>query len=475
MLTEDALRQTVLLGQCTSPDLQRVMQQSTEIALAPSEYLFSDDDQAEEVWVLLDGELIITKQVEGDAVIIDHLLPGAFLGEISLLTGTPAAHRARAKGAARLLRIPGDVFRSLLSSCATVTETVLRTMAERVRRIEHLLQQHERMAGLGTIAAGLAHELNNPASAANRAARSLADVVAALQPLARRLAERAWTPEELALLAKLQGETEEGTAASASIDALERSDREEALADWLTRHDVGAAAELATGLADAGLTPDKLDAMAAGNCPALADALAWTERTLTIGQLLGEIAQSTTRMSELVRAVKAYSHIDTVTLRQADVHEGLDNTLTILGHKLREAKVAVVREYDRSLPRVPAFGSELLQVWTNLIDNAVDALGGQRGTVRVRTSRVEDGVAVEIVDDGPGIPAAIQERIFDPFFTTKAVGKGTGLGLEIVKRIVSRHHGSVRVVSRAGETRFEVRLPLSVDAGPAGVVAVNQS
>jgi CRP-like cAMP-binding protein len=232
------VKQTELLRHCTDVELGDALERASEVRLSSGDLLFSDEDEAREVWVLLEGELIITKAADGDEVIIDHLSPGAFLGEISLLTAAPAEHRARAKGDTRLLRIPGDVFHALMRSCAGVTETVLRTMAERVRRIEHLLQQRERMAALGTLAAGLVHELNNPASAANRALGLLREEFAALAPLARRLAKHPWTGEEIGLLRQLDEATLAVDQSARELNALARGDREDALGAWLDAHHV---------------------------------------------------------------------------------------------------------------------------------------------------------------------------------------------------------------------------------------------
>jgi signal transduction histidine kinase len=437
------------------------------MTLAGGELLFSENDVADTVWVLAEGELVITKVIDGDEIIVDHLMPYAFLGEISLLTQSPAAHRARAKDAVRLLRIPGAVFSDLLRSCQAVSVTVLRTMAERVRRIEHLLQQRERMAGLGTMAAGLAHELNNPAAAAKRAAALLQEQVAGLEPLAQRLASRTWSPAEVALLRQLEQVTGESDQATRELDALARSDREDAVGRWLDVHGIARAWELAPVLVDRGVNVDLLESVMRGCDPStVSDALAWAERMAGIHQLLEEVVGSTGRIAQIVKAVKAYSYADTTALRSADVHEALETSLTILGHKLRDVGATIERKYDRTLPPIQTYGTELGQVWTNLLDNAADAIasadsrGGRGGgLISVRTIGDRGGVRVEIVDSGPGIPADVLPKIFDPFFTTKGAGKGTGLGLEIAKRIVMRHGGTIEAASSPGATRFTVWLP----------------
>jgi signal transduction histidine kinase len=456
------LKGTDLLRSCSDTELDRLLAASSEVRLAAGEALFSDHDRADAVWVLLEGELIITKTIGGDEVVADRLRPGAFLGEISLLTGAAAGHRAHAHEGARLIRVPGDAFLALMRSCPTVMETVLRTLAARVYKIAQFLHERERMAGLGTLAAGLVHELKNPAAAASRALALLGEQLAQLGPLGHRLAMHRWTREDGELLERLDAATCCIPEASKELDALDRSEREEAVAAWLERFGIERPWEFAPLLVDRGLGSAELERLAKGSDVAVvADALAWTERIVLVRQLLDEAAQSTTRIAELVRAVKAFSHLDTTTLREVDVHETVESSLTILGHKLKQSRARVVREYDRSLPPIPSYGTELSQVWTNLLDNAADAVAQEGGTVVVRTARVTDGISVEVTDSGPGIPADVRGRIFDPFFTTKEAGKGTGLGLEIAKRIVLRHRGEIRVDSAPGRTTFSVRLPFA--------------
>ena len=477
----ETLRSSALFAPCSPEELDDVVRRSREVALAPGELLFDEEQRAEGVWVLLDGEVVVTKIADGDELVIDHLGPGGYLGEISLLTATRAQHRARAKGAARLLEIPGAAFRELIRSCDGVMEAVLRTMAERVRRVEHLLRQRERMAGLGTLAASLAHELKNPASAAHRAIGHLREHLDALEPLARRLARHTWAESEVGLLAQLEEATRSPDQRLRELDSVERSDREEALATWLAKRGVQRPWELAPLLVDRGLTGDQLDRIARGcDATVVADALAWTERMAALRQLLNDAAQSTSRIAELAKAIKAFSYVDTTTLRTADVHDGIEQSLTILGHKLREAGAKIVRTYDRGAPPIQTYGTELTQAWTNLLDNAADAVasaGAAGGTVTVKTARDGDSVLVEVRDTGGGIPAEKRAKIFEPFYTTKGAGKGTGLGLEIVRRIVRRHGGTIDVASSPGDTRFTVRLPVtqpgqSVAAPPAAPSAL---
>lgn len=324
--------------------------------------------------------------------------------------------------------------------------------------------QRERMATLGVLAAGLAHELNNPAIAVGRSIDLLRENIAQVDPILRQIASHNWTDEELQFLARLGATTEQAPAITAALDILDRTDREEALTSWLDTHDVPASPELAASLVERGVTPEELAKLARGcSADVITDAMAWLSRLTMIRQLLDDVGRSAARISELVRAVKSQAYTETGR-RTADIHESLESSVTLMGYKLREAKAKIVRDYDRSLPSIETYGTELHQLWTNLLDNAADAVAtkadGERRVV-VRTAKDGAGIRVEIRDSGPGIPADLASRIFDPHFTTKAAGKGTGLGLDIVKRIVAHHHGSVTCESAAEGARFIVRLPLA--------------
>jgi signal transduction histidine kinase len=356
-------------------------------------------------------------------------------------------------------------------------ESLLTAMAGRATDVDAQLRQQEKMAALGKMAAGLAHELNNPAAAAARSAGQLRESLRCLQNL---ILERD-RPFTAAERQEMLGVQKEALAVIAHRDdkpplsPVEQSDLEDALTEWLEERHAEDAWRLAPVLAAAGLGPERLAAIAGriGDDSVLR-ILPWTEGLLNLAELLDQVEQSTARISELVAAIKQYSYMDQAYMDQApeqevDLHDGLESTLKILAFKLRKANVEVVRQYDRTLPKVCAHGSELNQVWTNLIDNAVDAMKGNgRGTLTLRTSRDEqrDEVVVDVVDDGPGIPEAVQGRMFEPFYTTKGVGEGSGLGLDIARRIVrSRHQGEIRFESRPGETCFEVRLPIPCEPG----------
>lgn len=338
------------------------------------------------------------------------------------------------------------------------TEKVKRQAAQlKMQELQMLSQQHEKLIALGKLAAGLAHELNNPASAARRAAGHLCYKIQVFQALSLKCIEQHLTPTQLERLLELKRDAIEYVK---HLDSLAQIDLEDELMDWLESHGVADGWRLAPTLVAGGIDTVALKAISEQVATdALNDVLTWLEATLTVTSVVNVLEQSTDRIFEIVKAVKAYSYMDQAPLQYLDLHEGLDNTLTILGYKLKSRSVTVIREYEQNLPSIQAYGSALNQVWTNLIDNAIDAVG-KGGTVWVRTSTEKDYVTVEIADNGPGIPPEIQSRIFEPFFTTKEVGAGTGLGLEIAYRIVvGQHNGDIRCFSKPGDTRFQVRLP----------------
>jgi PAS domain S-box-containing protein len=328
------------------------------------------------------------------------------------------------------------------------------------KRAEEELRQIEKLSALGKLSAGLAHELNNPAAAARRAAEQMAETLERLDGLTLQLSAHGLSGEQWQRLTELRKRLRSGGGGDVDADPLGQADREEAVGSWLDSNGVADAWQLAPVLVSGGLDRDALEE-AAGELPepAIGDAIAWVGHSLATGELVEIVARSTATISELVGAVKSYSYMDQAPVQEIDVHDGIDNTLTMLGYKLKRG-TNVIREYDRTLPRITAPGGELNQVWMNLLDNAIDAAGDE-GEIHIRTSRDGGEMVVEIVDNGPGVPAEVQGRIFDPFYTTKGVGQGTGLGLDVARRIVSdRCGGMIGFESEPGETRFWVRLPL---------------
>jgi signal transduction histidine kinase len=422
--------------------------------------LFTEGQTNYDFFVVLDGRIRITKTVSGEEQLLAIHHPGEFAGEIGILSGAPAIATGRAMEPAKVLRIPADTFRQMMSECTPLAMTALQALTARTRDVDAQLRQQEKLAALGRMAAGLAHELNNPAAAARRAAVGLRTELQAAQRRALEHDAR-FSEEQREALRALHEELASAVPAQAPVDALARSDAEDAVALWLDERGVPDAWECAPALVDAGLSAERLEALNgdfAGD--ALAGAVEWLASTLSMDGLAAELEGSAGRISTLVKAIKEYSYMDRGKLQRLDVHDGLESTLTMLAHKLRKG-ITVHREYDRSLPQICASGSELNQVWTNLVDNAAAAMQG-RGTLWLRTARDgDDSIRIEVVDDGPGIAPEVLPRIWEPFFTTKGVGEGTGLGLDIARRIVEHSHGGqIRAVSRPGDTRFVVTLPI---------------
>jgi signal transduction histidine kinase len=385
---------------------------------------------------------------------------------VPLLAGSPFMASGRALTDCRLFLIPNRLFRRLLTENGPFSQTILQTMAERVQLLQSVAGQREKLDSLGTLAAGLAHELNNPASATRRSAEDLREDFAKLRSLGWRLAHAAargeLDPSALDALERSVAATS-ATKPPKPLDTLEESEREEELALWLEDLGLDDAWDLAPAFADAGLRTEDLEALT-GTIPAgpWADALRYLGAVIGVSDLLDEVESSAGRVSEIVQTMEGYSYMDRAPLQDVDINRSLRDTVSVLGYKLNGTEVGL--DLDPNLPRVAAYGGELNQVWTALLDNAVDAARG--GRVGVRTTCERDLVLVEVSDDGPGIPEDLRGRIFEPFFTTKDVGSGTGLGLDVSYRIVvGRHGGDIHVVSEPGDTRFEVRLPVR---GPAG-------
>ena len=350
-------------------------------------------------------------------------------------------------------------FRELLKGCPTSVDLFVPALAERSKELEIKLRQQEKLAALGKLSAGLAHELNNPAAAGRRAAKQLNSAIASLQKNMLSLRGKQFSSRHRQLLAELQQQAIACEHHPATLSPLEQSDREDELADWLESQGVSNPWDVSPSLVSANITQSQLATLAAQMSPeAFSEALLWLEATLTMNGLVNEVEQSTSRISDLVGAIKNYSYLDQAKLQSIDIHEGIDNTLKILHHKLKYG-VSVHQEYS-DLPPISVYGGELNQVWTNLIDNAIDGMDG-KGELTIRTSLENDCALIEIIDNGTGIPPEIQARIFEPFYTSKDVGKGSGLGLDISRRIVvQKHKGNLRFESQPGKTNFQVRLPI---------------
>jgi signal transduction histidine kinase len=441
----DALRSAPLFAQLPEADLGRLAQMAEPISLAPGDLLIREGDPGDAMYVIVSGDLDVTKLSGTTEVQLARVGAGTIQGEMSAIEGRPRSASVRAITDVEVLRIPREALLTVFAAEPEAAFSILRVVLNRLRSTESLLREREKLAGLGILAAGLAHELNNPAAAIRRSVESLADAILARDALHPPSDLRELNPAE----------------PTASLGPLDRSDRIEELAEVVG--DPG----LAASLVDAGWTPEQLSAAFAHLSPAVArDAAAWLAQTTTVHALIGEVRAAADRISEIVGAVKSYAYLDQAPVQRIDVRTGLDNTLLILQHKLR-AGVDVMRNYASDLPEIEAYGSELNQVWTNIIDNAVDAMGG-RGALEVRAERTDEGgVRVTICDNGPGIPPETLGHVFEPFFTTKAPGVGTGLGLHISHNVVTRHGGEISVASQPGDTCFVVSLPAHLPHRPS--------
>ena len=441
---------------------RRCLSTGTEIRFARGEIVLRQGNPPNFFYVMLEGELRVTKFFGEQEIIFATRVPGEFFGEILILLDVPNFVLYRAVVDSRLFRLPRAGFWDLLRTSPTVAREILRALATRLRNMAGYTQEREKLIQLGAMAAGLAHELNNPATAARRAAADLRQSVEKVQDYACELNETLSAEQWHQLVATSQ-EAVHCATSQPKLNSLEQSDREEAIECWLDSHKVADSWDLAPALVNARVDEGDLERVKR-TVPAqdLGNAIQWLAANLTTRDLLKSITHSTERISELVRAVKSYSFMDQAPWQEIDVHEGIENTLIILGHKLRN--VTVTRDFDRTLPRLCAYGGELNQVWTNLIDNAIYAVGGT-GRIDVRTRRDGEFFLVEIADNGSGIPPEARPHIFSvPFFTTKG-GLGTGLGLVISHRIVvERHHGKIDFGTGPNGTQFNVRLPFESPA-----------
>jgi len=443
---------------------------NAEVANYPAgHHLFEEGTIADALYVLLAGSWRFSRTVAANEVMLTNAdQPGTWGGWLPVWDeGTPWIG-ARTLAPSRFLRIPPESVRHMFAHGFPIATHLMAGLTSGLQRFAAATQQQEKLAALGKLSAGLAHELNNPAAAGRRAAGRVRAAAATLPGLGLALGGTGITPVAAAEIARLAADAIGRLGTAPALGPLERTDREDEIADWLSDHGVAGSGDLAAGLVDLGVDAGWLDAVAGAVAPAdLPAVVAFLGAALGVAGMAREIEDSTGRISTLVAAVKSYTRMDQAPEGDVDLRVGLDSTLTMLGHRFRDQRVTVARDYAADIPRIPAWEGELNQVWTNLLDNALDAMAGPgRITVAVRYQPDPEPdqarVVVEIADDGPGIPAAVQKRMWEPFFTTKGVGQGTGLGLDIVRRIVSeRHRGAVDIESKPGDTRVRVRLPVA--------------
>ncbi|HEY2504877.1 MAG TPA: ATP-binding protein [Streptosporangiaceae bacterium] len=479
LCTADELRGLFLFERLSNDQLSWLCREGRVVVAEPGP-VYREGEPAEYFYVLLSGAVVLTRRIGADDIEVTRTSdPGVYAGAFQAYLGDRVRqvynNSLLAAERSRFFVLTGPKFAQLMDEWFPMAVHLLEGLFFGIKNAQETIGQRERLLALGSLSAGLTHELNNPAAAAVRASAALRERIAGLRGKLITMAEEPHDAAVLALLVKLQDEVAKHAGDVPELGALEAADAEDAMTDWLDEHGVTSGWQVAPVLVQAGIGTGKLDRVkeavdaATGGQDGqdarevLDRALHWLANTAETESLLKEIDDSVTRISTLVGAARQYSQLDRAPHQVVDVHELLESTLTLLNGKIGDG-ITVVRDYDRSLPRVPGFPAELNQVWTNLIDNAVSAMGGS-GTLTIRTTRDRDQLLVEFSDTGPGIPPEIQKRIFEPFFTTKPFGQGTGLGLDISSRIViNKHHGDLRVESVPGDTRFQVRLPMSEPA-----------
>ncbi len=435
--------------------------QAIDLPLKAGETYFREGDPADAMFVVLEGQLQVRGEIGGETVVI-LLKPGDVTGVLPFSRMKQFTVGTRAVTDARVLRFPSSLFPELVQKMPELTQRLVGLMSDRIRETTRREQQRDRLVSLGKLSAGLAHELNNPASAAKRAASQLRDILKKIRDASHELGRRELTPAQQSEIEKMEASFVQSH--EVPPDPLTASDLEEQIDSLLRSHGQTDMWQMAADLAHRNVKPEALESLFATlDADTARAALVRIAASVEVATLLNEIESGTSRISDLVHAIKEYTYMDQTPLQNVDIVKSLETTLTILNHKLKHG-VAVKRDYQKIPLLVNSFGSELNQIWTNLIDNAIDAMHGE-GELRVRTYRDDDCVVVEIADNGPGIPPDVLPHIYEPFFTTKGVGEGTGLGLDTVQRIVKKHRGNIQVASKPGDTRFQVWLPLA--GGPS--------
>jgi signal transduction histidine kinase len=460
------LRTLFLFEKLSDDQLERLCQEG-HVELVDPGPVFAEGDPADCLYVLIEGTVITSRKVRGDEVELGRtsqrgVYSGAFMAYLGDRVPQVYSNSLRVPEPSRFYVLGALCFAQIMNEWFPMPVHLLEGLFIGGRQNQETVGQRERLLALGSLTAGLTHELNNPAAAAVRATSSLRERVAGMRGKLRMLASGPYDRAKLEPLVELQQRATERVAKAPELDPIETSDREDAVTDWLEDHGCTEGWQLAPVFVQGGLYTDWLDEVldTVGD-DMLEPALRWLNYTVETELLMNEIEDATTRISTLVGAARQYSQLDRAPFQVVDVHDLLSSTLMMMSAKLKG--ITIVKRYDKSLPKIPAYAAELNQVWTNLIDNAAQAMDGT-GTLTIRTAREGDSLLVEIGDTGPGIPPDIQGRIFEPFFTTKPVGEGTGLGLDIAYRIVvNKHHGDLRVESVPGDTRFQIRLPITAE------------
>ncbi|PSM49017.1 histidine kinase [Chroococcidiopsis sp. CCALA 051] len=470
MLCVDELLTLELFQQLSQEQIHWVCDRAQEMELSSGEVFVKQGDPPRGFYVMLSGRVSITRISEGIEMPIGQHQAPAFFGEIQVLTDEPVPVTLRALSDCRLYEISGDDFRTLLHSCRGFERLIFRAVQKRLRGLESFIQNREKMAALGTLAAGLAHELNNPAAAVIRALQDITPALLELQRMNFVYGQRQVEVEHTEKWLKVRDDGWDAVV-NCRMNPIEFSDREEQLLEWLENYGVEDAWKLAEPLAAGNVDIETLTELMErwkDDPTELKDmGLRWLALSFEVMCTVSSGLRGAQRISQLVQSMKSYSYMDRGAQQIVDVHDGIEDTLQLFAYKFKQG-IEIQRNYDRSLPKILAFGSELNQVWTNLIDNAVDAISSisfantGKGVIELATAQNGDYIQVQIADSGTGIPVEIQSRIFEPFYTTKPVGSGSGLGLDAVRRIVeNRHQGTITFTSQPGKTCFTICLPIA--------------
>ena len=463
MIHASELRPISLFDGLNDGQLAELAGGGAEVRIEPGIELFREGERADFWWVLVDGAIDLVRHIGSEDTVVGRMdVPGRWAGGFRAWD-EQGVYLATGRGAAggRVFRVPAAVLRETVNAWFPFGRHLIQGLYSTARSIEATARQRESLVTLGTLAAGFAHEVNNPAAAASRAVDALGDASQTVLACLSRLAGDEISAQQLTALDALRREIEPDALVQSPL-AL--ADQEDALSLWLSQHGVAREWTIAPPLAAAGVDLDWCERAAATLAgPALEPGLEWVASTLSVAALLAEVKESTRRISELVTAIKSYSQMDRASMQQTDVTDGIESALVMVGHKL--SGVTVVRDYSASVPQIGAYPGELNQVWTNLIDNALDAMNGS-GTLRLVTRAGHDDILVEVGDTGPGMTPPVAARAFDAFYTTKDTGKGTGLGLDIARRtVVERHAGTITIESQPGNTVLRVRLPVRAPGG----------
>jgi len=452
------LKKVELFSNLPDEDLDRLCQMIDIVDLPQGAVLFQEGDLGDKAYIIKEGEIEIFKHSGDRYIQLAVRKPGEVIGEISMLESSPRSASGRARENSRLYTISHTVLGELLNTSPSAARVMLHTITSRLQSTELLLKQSEKMAQLGELTAGIAHELNNPAAAVRRGSAQLEEAVSRLAKAQLSLAKITFSETQTELLMEVESSIRGDKSPVSTLDPITRSDRSAEYEEWLEAQGIPDAWELAPLLVDMGVKKELLERLVS-ELPSnsIASVISWLGETYAIQGLLQEIGHGARQISEIVKALKGYSYLDQAPTQFVDIHEGLENTLVMLRHALKDG-IHIKREYSPSLPKILAYASELNQVWTNLISNAIDAVDSH-GDIILRTSHKAGCVVIEVEDNGSGIPEEIVDKIFSPFFTTKPVGKGNGLGLNITYKIIQKHRGDIKVISKPGQTRFEVWIP----------------